>query len=346
MGKPKNRIHNSLIPLDIQCWIGYDSYVMRGREKHNHPGPGKASRKSLSIVQLIRMFPDNKVAEAWIASIRWPHGAVCPHCESDNVQGGAKHPNMSYRCRKCRKFFSLRTGTVMQNSNLGAHKWVIAAYMLTTNLKGDSSMKLHRDLDITQKSAWHLAHRIRETWDRSEGPFGGPVEIDETYIGAKRKNMSNAQRKELTGRGPVGKTAVVGAKDRETNRVAAKAVESTDKETLQGFVKDWADLQATVYTDDASAYETLPFEHESVKHSVSEYVRGKAHTNGVESFWSMLKRGYIGTYHKMSPKHLDRYVKEFSGRHNLRLADTLEQMETHHAEDGRQATAVQGSEEG
>ena len=172
-----------------------------------------------------------------------------------------------------------------------------------------------------------MAHRIRETWDRGEGPFGGPVEIDETYIGGKRKNMSNAQRKELTGRGPVGKTAVVGAKDRETNRVAAKAVESTDKETLQGFVKDWADLQATVYTDDASAYETLPFEHETVKHSVREYVRGKAHTNGVESFWSMLKRGYIGTYHKMSPKHLDRYVKEFSGRHNLRLADTLDQME-------------------
>jgi len=300
---------------------------MRRRRKHAHPGPGKALRKTLSIVQLIRMFPDDKAAEGWIAAIRWPDGPICPHCKATNVQCGAKHPNMNYRCRKCRKFFSVRTSTVMQNSNLGAQKWVVAAYMLTTNLKGDSSMKLHRDLDITQKSAWHLAHRIRETWDRGERLFGGPVEVDETYIGGKRKNMPNHIRKELTGRGPTGKTAVVGAKDRETNEEAAKAVESTDKETLQGFVKDHADLQATVYTDDAGAYETLPFEHESVKHSVSEYVRGKAHTNGVESFWSMLKGGYVGTYHKMSPKHLQRYVNEFSGRHNVRMADTLDQME-------------------
>ena len=284
-----------MILLDFRRCIGYDSIVMRARRNHGHPGPGKARRKGISIVQLIRLFPDDKSTEDWIASIRWPNGATCPHCESTNVQCGAKHPNMSYRCRKCRKFFSVRTGTVMQNSNLGAQKWVIAAYMLTTNLKGDSSMKLHRDLDITQKSAWHLAHRIRETWERGEGLFG--------------------------------KTAVVGAKDRETNRVVAKAVECTDKETLQGFVKDSADPHATVYTDEAGAYETLPFEHEAVKHSVSEYVRGKAHTNGVESFWSMLKRGYVGTYHKMSPKHLQRYVNEFSGRHNVRMADTLEQME-------------------
>ena len=300
---------------------------MRARRKHDHPGPGKARRKGISIVQLIRLFPDDKSAEDWIASIRWPNGATCPHCEATHVQCGAKHPNMSYRCRKCRKFFSVRTGTVMQNSNLGAQKWVLAAYMLTTNLKGDSSMKLHRDLDITQKSAWHLAHRIRETWDRGEGLFGGPVEVDETYLGGKRKNMPKHVRKDLTGRGPVGKTAVVGAKDRATNRVVAKAVEGTDKETLQGFVKDSADPHATVYTDEAGADETLPFAHAAVKHSVSEYVRGKAHTNGVESFWSMLKRGYVGTYHKMSPKHLQRYVNEFSGRHNVRMADTLEQME-------------------
>ena len=119
---------------------------------------------------------------------------------------------------------------------------------------------------------------------------------------------------------------MVGAKDRATKHVAAKVVGLTDKETLQGFVQDWADLQATVYTDEAGAYETLPFDHETVKHSVGEYVRGKAHTNGVESFWSMLKRGYIGTYHHMSPQHLQRYVDEFSGRHNVRELDTLQQM--------------------
>ena len=102
---------------------------MRARRKHDHPGPGKARRKGISIVQLIRLFPDDQSAQDWIASIRWPHGATCPHCEATHVQCGAKHPNMSYRCRKCRKFFSVRTGTVMQNSNLGAQKWVIAAYM-------------------------------------------------------------------------------------------------------------------------------------------------------------------------------------------------------------------------
>ena len=171
---------------------------MRTRRKHDHPGPGKARRKGISIVQLIRRFPDDQHAEDWIAALRWPHGPSCPQCASTNVQSGAKHPNMSYRCRKCRKFFSVRTGTVMQNSNLGAQKWVIAAYMLTTNLKGDSSMKLHRDLDITQKSAWHLAHRIRESWDRSEGRFDGPVEVDETYLGGKRKNMPKHVRKQLT----------------------------------------------------------------------------------------------------------------------------------------------------
>ena len=152
------------------------------------------------------------------------------------------------------------------------------------------------------------------------------MEVDETYLGGKRRNMPNAVRKQLTGRGPVGKTAVVGAKDRATKHVAAKAVPATDKATLQGFVKDHADRQAGVYTDEARAYERLPFEHESVNHSVGEYVSGQAHTNGVESFWSMLKRGYYGTFHKLSPKHLDRYVQEFAGRHNLREQDTIDMM--------------------
>ena len=209
-----------------------------------------------------------------------------------------------------------KTGTFMHSSKIGYRDWLFAFYLLSTNLKGVSSMKLHRDLGVTQKTAWHLAHRVRKALQSGGFQFSAPVEVDETYIGGKRKNMSNARRQELegTGRGAVGKTAVVGAKDRATKHVAAKVVGFTDKETLQGFVQDWADLQATVYTDEAGAYETLPFDHETVKHSVGEYVRGKAHTNGVESFWSMLKRGYIGTYHHMSPQHLQRYVDEFSGR--------------------------------
>ena len=229
--------------------------------------------------------------------------------------------------------FSVRSGTPLQGSPLGYQIWVVAIYLLTTSLKGQSSMKLHRDLKVTQKTAWFLAHRIRKAFtdnDDGGGHFAGPVEVDDTYVGGKRKNMSNAKRRELAdegaGRGSVGKTAVVGAKDRATKQVRAQVVEHTNKATLQGFVIDHTAPDATVYTDEASAYEGLPFEHGAVKHSVKEYVRGQIHTNGMESFWSMLKRGYVGIYHKMSPKHLDRYVTEFAGRHNLREADTITQM--------------------
>ena len=204
-------------------------------------------------------------------------------------------------------------------------------FLVSTSLKGVSSMKLHRDLGVTQKTAWFLSMRIRKALSQGDNVgtlFSGPVEVDETYVGGKRANMSNARRKELadTGRGPVGKTAVVGAKDRVTRQVAAKVVTSTDKETLQGFVKDHAAPGATVYTDEAKAYESLPFNHGVVKHSLSEYVKGDAHTNGIESLWSMLKRAHKGTFHKMSPKHLDRYVQEFAGRHNVREQDTADQM--------------------
>lgn len=216
---------------------------------------------------------------------------------------------MPFRCREkaCgRKRFSTKTRSVMEGSKLGYQTWLVAMFLVTTNLKSVSSRKLHRDLGVTQKTAWFLAHRIRESLVQEGTLLAGPVEVDETYVGGKRRNMHNAQRKVLEGRGAVGKTAVVGAKDRESNHVAAKVVTSTDSETLGGFVKDWADLQATVYTDDSSAYEPLPFEHETVKHSAREYVRGHVHTNGIESLWSMLKQAHKGTFHKLSPKHLDR----------------------------------------
>ena len=215
----------------------------------------------------------------------------------------------------------------MQSSKLGLQVWAIASYLLSTSLEGQSSMKLHRDLDITQKTAWHLAHCIRESWKgTSGGHFAGPIEVDETYIGGKRKNMPRSKRKELKGRGGAGKTIVAGAKDRDSNAVSAEVVEHTDAETLQGFVFDRAAPDATIYTDEAKAYAGMPFEHEAVKHSTGEYVRDQAHVNGMESFWSMLKRGYQGTYHHMSPEHLNRYVTEFLGRHNLRELDTVDQI--------------------
>ena len=192
-------------------------------------------------------------------------------------------------------------------------------------------IKLQQLIDVpgvTQKSAWFLTHRLRAALAEDGARMVGPVEVDETYFGGKRRNMSNTKRKALadTGRGPVGKVAVVGAKDRRTKRVAAKVVRSTDQQTLHGFVEDHAAPGATVYTDDATVYESLRFNHDTVKHSLSEYVKGEIHTNGIESLWSMLKRAHMGTFHKLSPKHLDRYVQEFAGRHNVREQDTIEQM--------------------
>ena len=292
--------------------------------------PGKSHRKGISLVNIMKMFSTDEAAEQWIVEQRWPDGPYCPHCGSFNVQADIKHSSMTHRCRDCpnRPMFSLKTGTVMRGTPLGYRIWAIAIYLLATNLKGVSSMKLHRDLDVTQKTAWYLAHRLRESWaSDSAGMLAGPLEVDETYVGGKRKNMSKSKRSTLKGRGAVGKTAVVGAKDRATNTIRAKVVEDTDAKTLQGFVGEVAAPGATVYTDDHGAYRGLPFGHESVKHSVGEYVNAMAHTNGIESLWSMLKRAHKGTFHKISAKHLDRYVTEFTGRHNQRPSDTIDQMQ-------------------
>ena len=277
----------------------------------------------------IAMFPNEKTATEWFEATMWGDQRCCGHCGGVRTREVPNAKPMPYWCSDCRSYFSVKTGTALARSNVPMQKWALAIYLCLTSLKGVSSIKLHRDIRVSQKTAWFMLHRIREAWAKNDDePFDGPVEVDETYMGGKRKNMSNAKRKKLagTGRGPVGKTAVVGAKDRATNHVAAKVVRSTDKETLQGFVKDHVAEDATVYTDEANAYDTLPFRHEAVKHSVSEFVRGQAHSNGVESFWSMLKRAHEGTFHKISPKHLNRYVQEFAGKHNIRELGTLAQM--------------------
>lgn len=288
--------------------------------------PGKHYRKGITLAKLFEMFPDNDAAEKWFEESKWEDGVVCPHCESERISE-VKHPTMPYRCRDCRKHFSVKTNSLMHGSNIGYREWAIAIYLMSTNLKGVSSMKLHRDLGITQKSAWFMLHRIREAWDDAQDPVDGAVEVDESYFGGKRSNMHAKEREKHTGRGTAGKAIVVGMKDRESNQIRAQVVEDDDAETLQGFVLDNTTENTEVYTDGSKAYEGVPRSHMAVKHSVGEYVREQAHTNGLESFWSMMKRGFNGVYHHMSPKHLHRYVDEFEGRHNSRPLDTEMQME-------------------
>ena len=267
-------------------------------------------------MQLQDMFPDEPAAIQWFEALIWPNGRACPRCGSVDTQRAAKTSGLPYYCQGCQKAFSVRIGTVLERSHVSFRQWAFAIYLEMTSLKGISGMKLHREIGVAYKTACSTGSGKPGDWRRRN--FGsGRILLRGTspqYEQAREVGRQSAR-------------PVVGVKDRKTNQVRAMVVDSTDAETLQGFVKDNTCPGTKVYTDDATAYCGLPFDHESVKHGVGEYVRYMAHTNGIESFWATLKRAHKGTYHRLSRKHLQRYISQFAGKHGVRSMDTIRQME-------------------
>lgn len=271
-----------------------------------------------TLFQMMSAFPDEQSAIDHFTAIRWADGAFCPLCGSTRVYHFSD--NRTHKCGDCRKRFSIKVGTIFEDSKIGLRQWMMAVWLITSHKKGIASTQLAKDLGVTQKTAWFMLHRLRHAAQTPSFnlPLKGEVEVDETYVGGKAINKHGG--KSGTGPGTSGKTAVIGAISRKGS-AAARVIARTDTTTLDGFVHEMVSPDATlVSTDEHSGYRHLgrTFPHAVVRHSAGQYAKGPAHTNSIEGFWALLKRQIYGIHHYVSPKHLDRYVSEVTHRFNRR----------------------------
>lgn len=282
-----------------------------------------------NLIEAIRYFADAERAFQFVADLRWPDGKVtCPRCGHDQVS--FLSTRRIWKCKGCRKQFSLKVGTIFEDSPLGWDKWLPAVWLIANAKNSISSHELARSLGVTQKSAWFMLHRIREAMETGTfAKMSGITEVDDTFIGGLAKNMHHkVRRQRITGTGGIDKMIVQGARNRDSGMVTASVIDGTDTDTIQEHIYEWVETGSALFTDTHKSYEGLDacYALKQVNHSKGEYVSGIVHTNGIENFWSLLKRSIKGTQIHVHPVHLQRYVVERTFAYNQRGTDDLGRM--------------------